>query len=68
MLINLKKQLDWLSKEDAVKLSRGFVEGIKVLKDANLLPHDEVDKEVIEILNKIKYDIIKEKMRRALSC
>jgi hypothetical protein len=70
MLMNLKKQLDVdgnpLSKEDAIKMCQWVVEEIDMIKQMNLLPHDEVDIAAIKELDRIKFNVIKEKMRREL--
>lgn len=65
-LINYKKQLTddglrTLTKEEAIKLCETYDEATKTLKDASLTEKDEINQEAIDILNKIKYDILKQK-------
>lgn len=65
-LINYKKQLTddglrTLTKEEAIKLCETYDEATKALKDASLTEKDEINQEAVEILNNIKYNILKQK-------
>lgn len=68
LLMNYKKQLDKdglpLSKERAIELCDYYCSRIKEIKDNYLLTHkDEINEDALDLLDKIKYNIIKEKMK-----
>ena len=69
--MNLKKQLDSqgqpLSKESAIELMDMAVDLIKNIKDKNLSDRDEVDTLTAEFLDRIKFNIIKEKLFREIT-
>ena len=61
MLKNLKKQLTFcgdrvMTVDEAVAAAQFYYEQTKLIERLHLLPHDVVNKEPIELLNKIKYD------------
>ena len=70
VLMNYKKQLDAygqpMSAENAISACDYYVEEIRKIKDANLSPHDEINQEAVDLLKKLQYNIIKEKLRREL--
>lgn len=70
-LMNYKKQLTYdgkelLSKEEAIKIEDAYVEVIKTIKDVNLTEKDELNISALDLLEKIKYNIIKEKLKREI--
>ena len=71
VLMNYKKQKDAygedLSCERAIELCDYYVAEIGKLKDAALSPIDEINYKTAEILDDIKYKILKEQMRRELN-
>lgn len=65
-LMNYKKQLTkdgfrTLTKEEAIKSCETYDKAIKTLKDLNLTEKDEINQEAIDILNNIKYNVLKKK-------
>lgn len=65
-LMNYKKQLTkdgfrTLTKEEAIELCETYDNATKGLKDGSLTEKDEINEEAVDILNKIKYDILKQK-------
>lgn len=65
-LINYKKQLTkdgfrTLTKEEAIELCETYDNGTKGLKDGSLTEKDEINQEAIDILNSIKYNILRQK-------
>ena len=65
-LMNYKKQLTkdgsrTLTKEEAIKLCETYDNATKGLKDGSLTEKDEINQEAIDILNNIKYNILKQK-------
>ena len=71
VLMNYKKQKDAygedLSVDRAIKICDHYVAEIGKLKDAALSPIDEINYKTAEILDDIKYKILKEQMRRELN-
>lgn len=71
ILINNKKQLDdygdRLNVEGAKLQCDAYVEAIAAVKDAYLLAQEPINFKAAEILDDIKYEILKEQMRRELS-
>ena len=71
VLMNYKKQKDAygaeLSVDRAIKICDHYVAEIGKLKDAALSPIDEINHKTAEILDDIKYKILKEQMRRELN-
>ena len=71
ILMNYKKQKDAygdpMSKERAIKICDYYVAEIGKIKDAALSPVDEINYKTAEILDDIKYEILKEQMRRELN-
>ena len=69
-MMNYKKQLDVdgspLSKERAVELCDTFVKIIAAIKEDNLQAQEPIRLDSAEILDDIKYEILKEQMRREL--
>ena len=66
MLINLKKQLDWagdrvLKKDEAVAACSFYYKQVELLVKLNLTKEDVVNKEGIEILDNLKYILLKRK-------
>lgn len=66
ILINYKKQLTkdgfrTLTKEEAIELCETYDNGTKGLKDGSLTEKDEINQEAIDILNNIKYNVLKKK-------
>ena len=65
-LMNYKKQLTkdgcrTLTKEEAIELCEKYDNATKGLKDGSLTEKDEINQEAIDILNNIKYNILKQK-------
>ena len=65
-LMNFKKQLTTdgfrtLTKEEAIELCETYDNATKRLKDESLTEKDEINQEAIDILNNIKYIILKKK-------
>lgn len=71
MLMNYKKQLDSfgnpLDKDSAVELENLYVEKIRSIKDSNLTEFDQVDILTAEFLDRIKFNLIKQKMFREVT-
>ena len=71
MMMNYKKQLEAdgspLSKERAIELCDRFVKIIAAIKEDNLQAQEPIRLDSAEILDDIKYEILKEQMRRELS-
>ena len=71
ILMHYKKQKDAygdpMSKERAIEICDYYVAEICKIKDAALSPVDEIDYKTAEILDNIKYEILKEQMRRELN-
>ena len=59
----LKAKLNKYTLEEALQLANDFDEDTKTLKDKYLKPQDEINKDALEILNKIQYNAIKKKLR-----
>ena len=70
-LMCYKKQKDInglpLSKEDAVRLCDMYVKLITAIKESNLQAQEPIRLDSAEILDDIKFEILKEQMRRELS-
>lgn len=70
IMMNYKKQLDAdgspLSKERAIELCDRFVKIIAAIKEDNLQAQEPIRLDSAEILDDIKYEILKEQMRREL--
>lgn len=65
-LMNYKKQLTVdgfriLTKEEAIELCEIYDNATKRLKDESLTEKDEINQEAIDILNNIKYNVLKKK-------
>lgn len=71
IMMNYKKQLDAdgspLSKERAIELCDRFVKIIAAIKEDNLQAQEPIRLDSAEILDDIKFEILKEQMRRELS-
>jgi hypothetical protein len=71
ILMNNKKQLDAygdvLNVAGAKLQCDAYVATLERLKDEALSPVDEINYKAAEILDDIKYEILKEQMRRELS-
>lgn len=71
IMMNYKKQLDAngfpLSKERAIELCDNFVKTIAAIKEDNLQTQEPINEKSAEILDDIKYEILKEQMRRELN-
>ena len=71
IMMNYKKQLDAdgspLSKGRAIELCDRFVKIIAAIKEDNLQAQEPIRLDSAEILDDIKYEILKEQMRRELS-
>lgn len=69
-LINLKQEKDKdgnpLSVEDAIALCDFYCNHVKEVKDENLDPEDKIDERGLRILNKIRYEILKRKLKEEL--
>ena len=69
-LMNYKKVRDLdertLTVTSAIALCDFYKDEVERIKNENLLPHDEINEEVVDFLNKIKYNVIKEKLRREI--
>lgn len=66
MLMNFKKQLDEdgkrvLTQEEAIAICEYYYDKTKLIESMYLLPHDEINYDTIDFLNKIKYNILKKK-------
>ena len=70
IMMNYKKQLEAdgspLSKERAIELCDRFVKIIAAIKEDNLQAQEPIRLDSAEILDDIKYEILKEQMRREL--
>lgn len=70
IMMNYKKQLEAdgspLSKERAIELCNRFVKTIAAIKEDNLQAQEPIRLDSAEILDDIKYEILKEQMRREL--
>ena len=70
IMMNYKKQLEAdgspLSKERAIELCDRFVKTIAAIKEDNLQAQEPIRLDSAEILDDIKYEILKEQMRREL--
>lgn len=71
ILMNNKKQLDAygdvLNVAGAKLQCDAYVAAITILKNENVTEFDELEYKAVEILEDIKYEILKEQMRRELS-
>ena len=69
-LINLKQEKDVdgnpLSVEDAIVLCDFYCNHVKEVKDENLDPEDKIDERGLRTLNKIRYEILKRKLKEEL--
>lgn len=69
-LINLKQEKDAdgnpLSVDDAIALCDFYCNHVKEVKDENLDPEDKIDERGLRILNKIRYEILKRKLKEEL--
>lgn len=59
----LKAKINGYSLEEAIKLADDFDEDTKSLKEKYLKPQDEINKEALDLLNKIQYNVIKRKLK-----
>lgn len=59
----LKAKINGYSLEDAIKLANDFNEDTKNLKEKYLNSQDEINKEALNLLNKIQYKVIKRKLK-----
>ena len=70
IMMNYKKQLDAdgspLSKEKAIELCDSFVKTIAAIKESNLQAQEPIRLDSAAILDDIKYEILREQMRREL--
>ena len=70
IMMNYKKQLDAdgspLSKEKAIELCDNFVKTIAAIKESNLQAQEPIRLDSAAILDDIKYEILREQMRREL--
>ena len=70
IMMNYKKQLDAdgspLSKEKAIELCDSFVKTIATIKESNLQAQEPIRLDSAAILDDIKYEILREQMRREL--
>lgn len=70
LFMKTKKQLDvygdLMSVENAIATMNRTVDLIKYIKDMNLTEKDELNISALELLEKIKYNVIKEKLKREI--
>lgn len=59
----MKAKLNQYSLEDALQMAEDFDIDTKNLKDKYLKPQDEINKEALDLLNKIQYNVIKRKLK-----
>lgn len=59
----MKAKLNRYTLEEALQLAEDFDNDTKSLKDKYLKPQDEINKEALEVLNKIQYNTIKKRLR-----
>lgn len=59
----IKAKMSEYSLEEAIELAEKYDNFTKEIKDKNLKEKDEINKEALEILNKIQYEAIKRKIR-----
>ena len=55
-----------LSVDDAIALCDFYCNHVKEVKDENLDPEDRIDERGLRILNKIRYEILKRKLKEEL--
>lgn len=59
----MKAKLNQYSIDDALQMAEDFDIDTKNLKDKYLKPQDEINKEALDLLNKIQYNVIKRKLK-----
>ena len=59
----MKAKLNQYSLDDALQMAEDFDIDTKNLKDKYLKPQDEINKEALDLLNKIQYNVIKRKLK-----
>ena len=59
----MKAKLNRYTLEEALQLAEDFDNDTKSLKDKYLKPQDEINKDALEVLNKIQYNTIKKRLR-----
>lgn len=62
----IKAKLNQYSLEEALQLAEQFDNNTKYIKDINLKKQDEINKDALEILNKVKYEAIKRKIKKEI--
>ena len=55
-----------VSVDDAIALCDFYCNHVKEVKDENLDPEDKIDERGLRILNKIRYEILKRKLKEEL--
>lgn len=60
----MKAKLNQYSLKEALKLAEDFDNDTKQLKDTYLKSQDEINKEALEILNKVQYEAIKRRIKK----
>jgi len=60
----MKAKLNKYTLNEALQLAEDFDNDTKLLKDKYLKPQDEINKQALEILNKIQYNTIKKKLKK----
>ena len=59
----MKAKKSEYSLKEAIKLAEKYDNFIKEIKDMNLKEKDEINKNALEILNKVQYEVIKRRIR-----
>ena len=59
----MKAKLNQYTEYEALVLAQDFDNDTKLLKDKYLKPQDEINKDALNILNKVQYDVIKKRLR-----
>ena len=60
----IKAKLNQYSLEEALQLAEEFDNDTKSIEKQYLKPQDEINKEALEILNKIQYNVIKKQIKK----
>ena len=62
----IKAKLNQYSLEEALELAENFDNDTKLIEKQFLKPQDEINKEALNVLNKIQYEVIKKQIRKEI--
>jgi hypothetical protein len=62
----MKAKLNKYTLDEALELAENFDNQTKEFKDFYLLEKDEINKDALDLLNKIQYNVIKRRLKNEL--